>query len=46
MQNIITSVKEGGGTLDICHILILYWFEFVLYLDPFSKLAETTMDFL
>jgi hypothetical protein len=31
-----------GGTLDISHILMFYWFEPVLYLDPVSKFPETT----
>jgi hypothetical protein len=30
------------GTPDICHILMFYWFEPVLYLDPVSKFPETT----
>jgi hypothetical protein len=36
--------QKGGGTPDISHILIFYWFEPVLYLDPVSKFefSETT----
>jgi hypothetical protein len=30
------------GVPDISHILIFYWFEPVLYLDPVSKFPETT----
>jgi hypothetical protein len=35
---------QGGGTPDIFHILMFYWFEPVLYLDPVSKFPfpETT----
>jgi hypothetical protein len=35
---------QGGrrGTPDTSHILIFYWFELVLYLDPVSKYPETT----
>jgi hypothetical protein len=29
------------GIPDISHILIFYWFEPVLYLDPVSKFPET-----
>jgi hypothetical protein len=34
----------GGRTPDISHILMFYWFESVLYLDPVSKFQspETT----
>ena len=32
----------GGGTPDISHLLMFYWFEPVLYLDPVSKFPETT----
>jgi hypothetical protein len=28
---------QGGGAPDISHILMFYWFEPVLYLDPVSK---------
>jgi hypothetical protein len=28
---------KGGVTLNIYHILMFYWFELVLYLDPVSK---------
>jgi hypothetical protein len=31
-----------GETPDISHILMFYWFEPVLYLDPVSKFRETT----
>jgi hypothetical protein len=31
-----------GGTPDTSHILMFYWFEPVLYLDPVSKFPETT----
>ena len=30
------------GTADISHILMFYWFEPVLYLDPVSRFPETT----
>jgi hypothetical protein len=35
---------QRGGTPDISHILMFYWFEPVLYLDPVSKFQspETT----
>jgi hypothetical protein len=33
---------QGGGTPDISHILMFYWFEPVLYLDPVSKFPEIT----
>jgi hypothetical protein len=39
------QVSRGrGGTTDISHILMFYWFEPVLYLDPVSRFqsAETT----
>jgi hypothetical protein len=37
------QVSRGEtGTPDISHILIFYWFEPVLYLDPVSKFPETT----
>jgi hypothetical protein len=29
--------QVSGGTTDISHILMFYWFEPVLYLDPVSK---------
>jgi hypothetical protein len=29
--------RREGGTPDISHILMFYWFEPVLYLDPVSK---------
>jgi hypothetical protein len=31
-----------GGTPDISHILMFYWFEPVLYLDPVARFPETT----
>jgi hypothetical protein len=31
------QVSREGGTPDISHILMFYWFEPVLYLDPVSK---------
>jgi hypothetical protein len=31
-----------GGTPDISHIVMFYWFEPVLYLDPVVKFPETT----
>jgi hypothetical protein len=34
--------SKGGGAPDISHILMFYWFEPVLYLDPVSKFPETT----
>jgi hypothetical protein len=40
LKNTRTGIK--GGTPDICHILMFYWFEPVLYLDPVSKFPETT----
>ena len=33
---------QGGGTPDISHLLMFYWLEPVLYLDPVSKFPETT----
>jgi hypothetical protein len=35
---------QGEGAPDISHILMFYWFEPVLYLDPVSKFEflETT----
>jgi hypothetical protein len=40
LENTRTGIK--GGTPDISHILMFYWFEPVLYLDPVSKFPETT----
>jgi hypothetical protein len=40
MENTRTGIK--GGTPDISRILMFYWFEPVLYLDPVSKFPETT----
>jgi hypothetical protein len=34
--------RGEGGTPDIFHILMAYWFEPVLYLDQVSKFPETT----
>jgi hypothetical protein len=39
---VLEQVSNGGGTPDISHILMFYWFEPVLYLDPVSKFPETT----
>jgi hypothetical protein len=33
---------QGPGTLNISHVLMIYWFEPVMYLDPVSKFPETT----
>jgi hypothetical protein len=33
----IPEQVSRGGTPDISHILMFYWFEPVLYLDPVSK---------
>jgi hypothetical protein len=43
MEKVKTG-RKGGGTPEISHILIFYWFEPVLYLDPVSKcwFRETT----
>jgi hypothetical protein len=41
LENTRTGFK-GGGTPDISHILMFYWFEPVLYLDPITKFPETT----
>jgi hypothetical protein len=38
----IPEQVSRGGTPDISHILMFYWFESVLYLDPVSKFPETT----
>jgi hypothetical protein len=38
----IPEQVSEGGIPDIFHILICYWFKPVLYLDPVSKLPETT----
>jgi hypothetical protein len=40
----IPEQVSSGGTSDISHILMYYWFESVLYLDPVSKFrfSETT----
>jgi hypothetical protein len=34
--------KFQGGTPDMSHILIFYWFEPVMYLNPVSKFPQTT----
>jgi hypothetical protein len=33
--------RYQGGTPDISHILMFYWFEPVLYLDPIPKFPKT-----
>ena len=38
----IPEQVSRGGTPDISHIPMFYWFEPVLYLDPVSKFPETT----
>jgi hypothetical protein len=38
----IPEQVSRGGEVDISNILIFYWFEPVLYLDPVSKFPETT----
>jgi hypothetical protein len=39
----LENTRIGMGEIsDISHILMLYWFEPVLYLDPVSKFPETT----
>jgi hypothetical protein len=45
LENTRTGIKGGRkGTPDISHILMFYWFESVVYLDPVSKFhwSETT----
>jgi hypothetical protein len=43
MANTTTGLKEThGGTPDISYILMFYWFELVLYLDPVAKFPEST----
>jgi hypothetical protein len=37
-----TALKGAQGTPDISHILMCYWFESVLYLDPVARFPETT----
>jgi hypothetical protein len=32
---------QGEGTPDVSHILMFYWFEPLLYLEPVSKFQET-----
>jgi hypothetical protein len=39
----IPEQVSRGETPDISHILMFYWFEPVLYLDPVSKFPETTV---
>jgi hypothetical protein len=41
LENNRTGIK-GGGTSDICHILMFYWFEPVLYMEQVSKFPQTT----
>jgi hypothetical protein len=41
LENTRIGIK-GGRTPEISHILMFYWFEPVLYLDPVSKFPETT----
>jgi hypothetical protein len=41
LENNRTGFKVRG-TPDISHILMFYWFEHVLYLDPISNFPETT----
>jgi hypothetical protein len=43
MENTRTGIKKEG-TPDISHILMFYWFEPVLYLDPVTRFQflETT----
>jgi hypothetical protein len=41
--NILEQVSNEG-TSDISHILMFYWFEPVLYLDPVSEFPETTKN--
>jgi hypothetical protein len=36
------QLSKGGEIPDIFHILMFYWFEPVVYLDPVSKFPETT----
>jgi hypothetical protein len=38
----IPEQVSGGETPDISHILMFYWFDPVLYLDPVSTFPETT----
>jgi hypothetical protein len=38
----IPEQVSKGGTPDISHLLMFYWFEPVLYLVPVSKFPETT----
>jgi hypothetical protein len=42
LANTTTGFKAFGETPDICHIVMFYWFEPVLYLDPVAKFPETT----
>jgi hypothetical protein len=43
LENIKTGIKgKERGTPEISHILMFYWFEPVMYLDPVSKFPETT----
>jgi hypothetical protein len=38
----IPEKVSRGGAPDISHMVMFYWFEPVLYLDPVSKFPETT----
>jgi hypothetical protein len=38
-ENIRTGIKRGG-TPDISHTLMFYWFEYVMYLGTISKFSE------
>jgi hypothetical protein len=38
----IPDQASKGGTPDISHILMFYWFDPVLYLDPVSIFPEST----
>jgi hypothetical protein len=38
----IPQQLSKGGTSDISHILMFYWFEPVLNLEPIAKFPETT----
>jgi hypothetical protein len=42
LENTRTGINGGRQEPDISHILIFYWFEPVLYLDPVSNFPETT----
>jgi hypothetical protein len=42
LENNRRDFKEGGGAPDISLILIFYWFEPTIYLNPISKYTDTT----